>query len=81
MEGRWEELRGLVGGITENDNLVTGIELIKALSDIWGLLFNSEESVADLLVELETIVTLTLRTASKTWSTICSGRPSLTDLD
>ena len=87
LEGRWEELRGLVGGLIEYDILITGTEMIKglillkALRDILGLLLNGGESVAGLLVEPATIVALTLRTASETWSTIFSGRPLRTDSD
>lgn len=57
LEGQWEELWGLVGGITEHDTLVTGTELLKSLvvvktlGNIWGLLLNGDEDVASLVVE------------------------------
>ena len=31
LKSQWEELRGLVGGITEHDTLVTSTELLKSL--------------------------------------------------
>lgn len=52
-----EELRGLVGGISEHDTLVTSTELLKSLivvktlSNIRGLLLNSDQDVASLVVE------------------------------
>lgn len=57
LEGQWEELWGLIGGITEHDTLVTGTELLKSLvvvktlGDIWGLLLNGDEDVASLVVK------------------------------
>lgn len=57
LEGEWEELWGLVGGITEHDTLVTGTELLKSLvvvktlGNIWGLLLNGNQDVASLVVE------------------------------
>ncbi len=57
LEGQWEKLWGLVGGISEHDTLITGTELLKnlvvveTLSDIWGLLLNGDEDVAGLVVE------------------------------
>jgi hypothetical protein len=57
LEGQWEELWGLIGGITEHDTLVTGTELLKGgivvetLSDIWRLLLDGDEDVAGLVVE------------------------------
>ena len=52
-----EELRGLVGGISEHDTLVTSTELlkglivVKTLSDIRGLLLNGDQDVASLVIE------------------------------
>ena len=57
LEGQGEQLRGLIGGITEHDTLVTGTELLESLlvvetlSDIRGLLLNGNEQVAGLVVE------------------------------
>jgi hypothetical protein len=57
LEGKGEELGGLVGGITEHDTLVTGTEGLEAvvkvetLSDIGGLLLNGDEEVEGLVVE------------------------------
>lgn len=57
LKGQWEELWGLIGGITEHDTLVTGTELLKslvvvqALSDIGGLLLDGDKDVAGLVVE------------------------------
>jgi hypothetical protein len=56
-ESEGEELRGLVGGITEHDTLVTSAELleglvvVKTLSDIGRLLLNGDEQVAGLVVK------------------------------
>jgi hypothetical protein len=56
-EGKGQELRGLVGGISEHDTLVTGTKLLKSLlvvktlSDIGRLLLNGNEDVAGLVVE------------------------------
>ena len=57
QDGQGQELRGLVGGITEHNTLVTGTELLKSLlvvetlSDIGGLLLNGDQDVAGLVVE------------------------------
>jgi hypothetical protein len=57
LKGQWEELRGLIGGITEHDTLVTSTELLKSLlvvktlGDIGRLLLNGNENVAGLVVE------------------------------
>ena len=57
LKGQWEELRGLISGITEHDTLVTGTELLKSLvvvktlCDIGGLLLDGDENVASLVVE------------------------------
>lgn len=57
LKGQWEELRGLISGITEHDTLVTSTELLKSLlvvktlGDIGGLLLNGNENVAGLVVE------------------------------
>jgi hypothetical protein len=57
QEGKGQEFRGLVGGITEHDTLVTGTELLKslviveALGDIRGLLLDGNQDVAGLVVE------------------------------
>jgi len=57
LKGQWEELWGLIGGITEHDTLVTGTELLKSLvvvktlSDIGGLLLDGDKDVASLVVE------------------------------
>ena len=50
------ELLGLVGGITEHDTLVTGTNalegtVVETLSNIRGLLLNSDKNVAGLVVE------------------------------
>lgn len=56
-EGQGQELGGLVGGISEHDTLVTGTEVlegvvvVEALSDIGRLLLNGDEDVACLVVE------------------------------
>ena len=56
-DSQGEELRGLVGGITKHDTLVTSTELLKSLlvvktlGDIRGLLLNSDQDVAGLVVE------------------------------
>jgi hypothetical protein len=56
-EGKGQELRGLVGGISEHDTLVTGTKLLESLlvvetlSDIGRLLLNGNEDVACLVVE------------------------------
>jgi hypothetical protein len=57
LDGQWEELRGLVGSISEHDTLVTGTELLKSLlvvktlGNIWRLLLDGDEDVAGLVVE------------------------------
>jgi hypothetical protein len=57
QEGEGQELRGLVGGITEHDTLVTGTELLQSLivvetlSNVGGLLLNGNKDVAGLVVE------------------------------
>ena len=56
-KGEREKLRGLVGGITEHDTLVTSTELLKSLlvvktlSNILGLLLNGDKQVQSLVVE------------------------------
>ena len=56
-KGQRQKLRGLIGGITEHDTLVTGTELlesvlvVEALSDVGRLLLDSDENVAGLVVE------------------------------
>lgn len=56
-KGEGEELRGLVGGVSEHDTLVTGTELlegllvVETLGDIGGLLLNGDEQVKGLVVE------------------------------
>jgi hypothetical protein len=56
-EGEGQELRGLVGGISEHDTLVTGTELLKSLlvvqtlGNVGRLLLNGDEDVAGLVVE------------------------------
>lgn len=56
-DSQGEELRGLVGSITEHDTLVTSTELlegliiVKTLGDIRGLLLNGDQDVAGLVVE------------------------------
>lgn len=56
-ESKGEELRGLVGGITEHDTLVTGTELLKSLlvvetlGNVRGLLLDGDEQVAGLIVK------------------------------
>ena len=57
LESEGEELRGLVGGISEHDTLVTSAELLESLlvvetlSDIRRLLLNGDEQVAGLVVK------------------------------
>lgn len=57
QNGQWQELRGLVGGIAKHDTLVTGTELleslliVKTLGNIGGLLLNSDQDIAGLVVE------------------------------
>lgn len=57
QEGEGQELRGLVGGITEHDTLVTGTELLQSLivvetlSNVGGLLLNGDKDVAGLVVK------------------------------
>lgn len=56
-DGEWEELRSLVGSISEHDTLVTSTELLKGLlvvetlSNIGRLLLNGDQDVAGLVVE------------------------------
>lgn len=56
-EGQGQELRGLIGGISEHDTLVTSTELLESLlvvetlSDIGRLLLDGNENVAGLVVE------------------------------
>lgn len=56
-EGQGQELRGLVGGISEHDTLVTGTEVLKSLvvvktlGNVGRLLLNGDEHVASLVVE------------------------------
>ena len=56
-EGEGEELRGLIGGITEHDTLVTSTELlnsllvVETLSNVGGLLLNGNEQVQGLVVK------------------------------
>lgn len=56
-DGEGEELRGLIGGITEHDTLVTSTELlegllvVQTLGDIGRLLLNGNQDVAGLVVE------------------------------
>lgn len=56
-EGQGEQLRGLVGGITEHDTLVTstealeGLLVVQTLGDIGRLLLNGDEQVEGLVVE------------------------------
>ena len=56
-EGEGKEFRGLVGGITEHDTLVTSTELLKrlfvveTLSNIGRLLLNGNQDVAGLVVK------------------------------
>jgi hypothetical protein len=56
-EGQWEEFWGLIGGISEHDTLVTSSKLLKrllvmkTLGDIWGLLLDSDQDIAGLVVE------------------------------
>lgn len=57
LESEGEELRGLIGSITEHDTLVTSTKLLKGLfvvqtlSNIGGLLLNGDEQVEGLVVE------------------------------
>ena len=57
LQSQWEEFRGLVGGISEHDTLVTSTKLLKSLlvvetlSDIGGLFLDGDENVASLVVE------------------------------
>ena len=57
QQGEGQEFRGLVGGITEHDALVTGAELlqslivVKTLGDISGLLLNGNQDIAGLVVK------------------------------
>lgn len=57
LEGKREELGGLIGGITEHDALVTGTEalesllVVETLSNIRGLLLNGDEQVQGLVVK------------------------------
>jgi hypothetical protein len=57
LKSKGEELRGLISGIAEHDTLVTSAEILKSLivvktlSDIRGLLLNSDEQVEGLIVE------------------------------
>lgn len=56
-EGQRQQLRSLVGGVSEHDTLVTGTELLKSLlvvktlGDVGRLLLNGNEDVASLVVE------------------------------
>lgn len=56
-DGQWQKLRGLIGGITEHDTLVTGTKVLEALlvvetlCNIGRLLLNGNEHVASLVVE------------------------------
>jgi len=56
-KGQRQKLRGLIGGITEHDTLVTGTKLLESLlvvetlSNVGRLLLNSNEDVACLVVE------------------------------
>lgn len=57
QKGERKELRGLVGGITEHDTLVTSTKLLKSLivvetlSNVGGLLLNGDKDVAGLVVK------------------------------
>jgi hypothetical protein len=57
LDGERKVLRGLVGGISEHDTLVTGTKLlesllvVKTLSNIGALLLNGNEDIAGLVVE------------------------------
>jgi len=55
-DGEGHQFRGFGGGISEHETLITGTmvlerTLVKALSNIRGLLFNGNEDVAGLVVE------------------------------
>ena len=56
-ESKGKELRGLIGGITEHDTLVTSTKLLESLlvvetlGDIGRLLLNGNQDVASLVVE------------------------------
>ena len=57
LDGQWEEFRGLVGGISEHDTLVTstqllqGLIVVKTLSNVGGLLLDGNKDVAGLVVK------------------------------
>ena len=57
QKGQWQELRGLIGGVTKHDTLVTGTELleslliVEALGNIGRLLLDSDKHIAGLIVE------------------------------
>lgn len=56
-DGQGKELRGLVGGVSEHDSLVSSSELlkglivVKTLGNVGGLLLNGDQDVAGLVVE------------------------------
>lgn len=57
LKGQWEQLWGLIGGISKHDTLITssqlleGLLVVKTLSDIWGLLLNGDQNVTSLVIE------------------------------
>lgn len=57
LDGQREEFRGLVGGVSEHDTLVTGTQLlqslvvVKTLSNVRRLLLDGNKDVAGLVVE------------------------------
>ena len=76
-----EELRSLVGGITEHDTLVTSTQLLKCLlvvqtlGDIGGLLLNGNQNIAGLVVEplLRVVVTNVLDGATDDFLVVEAG--------
>lgn len=48
LDGQWQHLRSLVGGVSKHDTLVTGTEVLQALlvvetlCNVWALLFNGD---------------------------------------
>jgi len=57
LKSQGEQLRGLIGGISEHDTLITSTQLFKCLlimqtlSNIGGLLLDGDQHVASLVVE------------------------------
>lgn len=57
LVGQWHQAFGFVGGIAEHVSLVTSTDFlwsltdVDSLSDIWGLLLNSNQDIASLVVE------------------------------